>query len=341
MTIIQSRAVAPRAQRDMAELLIGETPVMQQLRALVARAAPSSLPVLIQGPTGAGKELVAEALHSWSGRDGNLVAFNVCALGETMFEDAMFGHVKGAFTGALRDAAGYLLEADRGTVFLDEIGGLPVVAQAKLLRAVEMKQFRPVGATYDRKSEFRLVAASNDDLAGLVNAGRFRADLAYRLRGVVIEVPSLSARRADIPLLARSFLEQAAPGIGLELSADALGELMAQPWTGNVRELRHVVERVVLHGSGRRLTRADVRMSLPIGGAAQRMLGADAFAKRRLEELLVAHAGDTVKVAVELSVHRATVYRRMKKLGLEGMVPRVSATRALELGAGEKTVRSS
>lgn len=321
MTIDATRASMTNRAEAMSELLIGETPVMQHLRALVARVAPSSLPVLIQGPTGAGKELVAAALHRWSGRAGSLVAFNVCALGESMFEDAVFGHVKGAFTGALRDAPGYLLEADRGTVFLDEIGGLPLVPQAKLLRAIETRQFRAVGAPYDRTSDFRLVAASNDSLDALVADGRFRADLAYRLKGLVIEVPPLSARRADIPLLARRFLECAGSGVGLELGTDALGELMAQAWEGNVRELKHVVERAILNSSGRKVTRADVRMALAPGGSP-RVLGTDVFAKRRLQELLDAHQGDTAKVAMLLGVHRATVYRQMKRMGLEGvMVP--------------------
>lgn len=318
MTIVTNRSRPAAHPGDMAELLIGETPVMQQLRALIARVAPSSLPVLIQGPTGAGKELVAAALHRWSGRAGSLVALNVCALGETMFEDALFGHVRGAFTGAMRDAPGYLLEADRGTVFLDEIGGLPLGAQVRLLRAVETRQFRPIGATHDRSSEFRLVAASNERLEDLVGDGRFRADLAFRLRGVVIEVPPLSARRADIPLLARRFLESAAPGIGLELGCDALGELMAQGWEGNVRELKHAVERAVLNSTGRRVTRTDVRQALDGGLDARRVLPVEEFARRRLEELLVAHGRDTAKVAAALGVHRGTVYRQMKRLGLEG-----------------------
>ena len=303
----------------MAELLIGETPGMQQLRTQIARVAPSSLPVMIQGPTGAGKELVAAALHQWSGRRGNLVAFNVCALSESMFEDALFGHVKGAFTGALRDAPGYLLEADRGTVFLDEIGGLALAAQAKLLRAVETRQFRPVGATYDRASDFRLVAASNERLEALVADGRFRADLAFRLRGVVIEVPALASRRADIPLLARHFLEGTAPGVGLELGNDALGELLSHGWDGNVRELKQVVERAALHSTGRKVTRADVRMALPGCVVSRAIPPADNFARRRMAELLDAHGWDTAKVATALGVHRATVYRQMKRMGLEAI----------------------
>ena len=319
MTIVRNVSCARPQPNDMAELLIGETPVMQQLRALVARVAPSSLPVLIQGPTGAGKELVAAALHRWSGRGGQFVAFNVCALGDTMFEDALFGHVKGAFTGALRDAPGYLLEADGGTAFLDEIGGLPMVAQAKLLRAVETRRFRPVGASHDRISEFRLVAASNERLDALVSDGSFRADLAFRLRGVVIEVPSLSARRPDIPLLTRQFIARAAPGVALDIAGDALGELTGQVWEGNVRELKHVVERAVLNATGRNVTRRDVREALLGPLPLSHFEPPNEFARRRMQELLGTHGWDTAKVADALGVHRGTVYRQMKKLGLRAV----------------------
>lgn len=317
MMPMQSNLSSSGTTPDIAQLLIGETPVMQQLRRIVSRVAPSSLPVLIHGPTGAGKELVAAALHHCSGRRGNLVAFNVCALSESMFEDALFGHVRGAFTGAVRDASGYLLEGDGGTVFLDEIGGLPLASQAKLLRAAETRQFRPVGASYDRTSEFRLVAATNDDLDALIASGRFRADLAYRLRGVLIEVPPLSARRGDIALLARHFLEAAAPGTGLAFVGDALGDLTLHSWPGNVRELKHVVERAYLHSAGRRVTGADVRMALAAGRGAQHVADGDLLKRQRLEALLVAHGWDTSKVAPVLAVHRATVYRHMKRLGLE------------------------
>src|SRR5258707_5408231 len=141
--------------------LIGDSAPMHELRRRIARVARTELPVLIEGPTGSGKELVAQALHRMSGRPGDCVAVNVCAVAEGMFEDALFGHVRGAFTGAMADHAGYLTEAHRGSIFLDEIGGLGLTGQAKLLRAIETKQFRPVGARHDQTSDFRVVAASN------------------------------------------------------------------------------------------------------------------------------------------------------------------------------------
>ena len=170
--------------------LIGDSTAMHHLRAQITRVASSQIPVLIEGPTGSGKELVAQALHRESERKGPLVAVNVCAIADTMFEDAMFGHVRGAFSGAIGDHTGYLLEAHRGTVFLDEIGSLAIGAQIKLLRALETHEFRPVGARGDRTSDFRLIAATNVPLAKAVSEGAFRADLAFRLSGVVIRVPS-------------------------------------------------------------------------------------------------------------------------------------------------------
>src|SRR5689334_2690200 len=197
-------------------LLIGASQPMQQLRALVIRASRSRLPVLIEGPTGAGKELVARALHMGSGRSGDLIAFNVCAIAESVFEDALFGHVKGAFTGAMRDVAGYLAEANGGSLFLDEINGLPLASQAKLLRASVTGLFRPVGAQRDRTSDFRLIAATNDDLASAVAAGSFRRDLLYRLSGLTISVPALSARLDDLPELVQHFLNME-PGRSMRL----------------------------------------------------------------------------------------------------------------------------
>src|SRR3954470_19051267 len=192
--------------------IVGDSSAIQQLRALIATVAPTRLPVLVEGPTGSGKELVAAALHQASGRRGRLVAFNVCAIGDALFEDALFGHVRGAFTGAANDSAGFLREADAGTVFLDEISGLPWALQAKLLRAVETGEFRPVGAARDARSDFRVVAATNEHLDDLVECGRFRADLKHRIGGVVISVPTLAERVDDIPDLTRYFARRATGG---------------------------------------------------------------------------------------------------------------------------------
>lgn len=235
--------------------IVGSSPPIRQVRDLIALAAPTTLPVLIQGPTGAGKELVAAALHAMSGRRGRLVAFNVCAIGDAMFEDALFGHVRGAFTGAVADSQGLLREADHGTVFLDEISGLNASLQVKLLRALEHGQFRPVGARSDCRSEFRVIAATNEEIGDLVDAGRFRADLAHRLGGIVIRVPALADRRTDIPCLVEHFLRPA--HCAVTVSDAALLRLVEHPWPGNVRELRQVVEWAAVLASQRPGGRLD------------------------------------------------------------------------------------
>jgi sigma-54 dependent transcriptional regulator, flagellar regulatory protein len=301
---------------DIARLIIGESAAIRRVRALIARVAPTGIPVLIQGPTGSGKELVAQALHLASGRSGPFVAFNVCAIADSMFEDAVFGHVRGAFTGATSDARGYLAEAHRGTVFLDEISGLPLQAQVKLLRAIETRMFRPVGAREDQRSDFRLVAAANETLDRLVDEGRFRSDLGFRLSGVIIEVPPLRERVEDIPVLVRHFTERMAPRSHPVLfTVDAMDALRSHDWPGNVRELRHVIESAATLCGGDVLGREDVA-SVIRRRRAQPEVIEDSFSRRRLIEVLEQCGWDANEAARRLGVHRVTVYRRMRRLGI-------------------------
>lgn len=277
---------------------------------MIAVAAPSHLPVLIQGPTGAGKELVAAALHRKSGRVGRFVAFNVCAIGDSMFEDALFGHVRGAFTGAVSDSLGLLREGDRGTVFFDEISGLHGSLQAKLLRAVETQEFRPVGASRDARSVFRFVAATNVPLEQLVAAGQFRSDLAHRIGAIVIHVPPLVQRLEDVEELARHFLELSGCSPCL-IDEDAIRVLQRHTWPGNIRELKQVVEWACVLGNGRLSARA-IELAL-----SQRVQDDSAIDGAReyleLRSLLDVHGWDTESAARALGVHRATLYRRMKR----------------------------
>jgi DNA-binding NtrC family response regulator len=301
----------------MEGLLIGDSLPMRQLRALIERVATSMVPVLIQGETGSGKELVARALHGWSSRSGPLVALNVCALPESMFEASMFGHVRGAFTGALRDATGYMTEAHRGTLFLDEISGLSVASQVKLLRAVETKEFRPVGGRADHRSDFRLVSASNDDIARLVESGRFRRDLAQRMSGLRLVVPPLRDRLDDIPMLASHFIRAITVQKGAgELDGRVARALRSHCWPGNVRELRHVIEAAVAL-SGGAPEEADVvplmNPNASIGASAMRQQ----HDSRDLLEKLEEYSWDIDEVASVLGVHRATIYRRLRRIGLE------------------------
>jgi DNA-binding NtrC family response regulator len=320
-------------------VLIGESAPMRRLKEVIARLAPARVPVLIEGETGTGKELVAELLHRESGRTGSFVAFNVCALSDSMFEAALFGHTKGAFTGAVSDTLGFLREANGGTAFLDEISGLPTSLQPKLLRAVETGVFRPLGSSRDVVIDFRVVTATNERLDELVAAGRFRADLAHRLRGLVLAVPSLAERVDDIPMLVEHFARRARSPRPIEVAREAMDMLQDRTWPGNVRELRQVVEAALVF-SGEVLEVDAVHLVL-----AQRSRHADAnvlepaaIERQRLLKVLMSSDWDTELAATTLGVHRTTVYRRMRRLGIP--VPSTSAfggseSRAVVEGNGD------
>ena len=319
MTIGTSRVASGVTSAPVsAHAIIGESPAIVRLRYLIRKVAPSSLPVLIHGPTGSGKELIAQALHTHSGRRGRFVAFNVCAIAESMFEDALFGHVRGAFTGATSDAAGYLMEADRGTVFLDEIGSLAFAPQAKLLRAIELQEFRPVGASVDRHSDFRVVAATNEHLEELAESGRFRWDLLHRLGGIVLKLPPLRERAEDIPLLIRHILDNIPTSFGVapSLTTDALHAAQRYEWPGNVRELRQVLESALLLSDDATISVDALTPMLSKQGRAHPAPNGRTTHRQRLLELLQTFDWDTGRVAEHLEVHRATVYRRMKQLGI-------------------------
>jgi two-component system response regulator GlrR len=236
-----------------------------------------------------------------------------------MFEDALFGHVRGAFTGAVSDAPGFLLEADRGTIFLDEISGLPLSSQTKLLRAIETKEFRAVGSRADRRSEFRLVSATNESLDAAATDGRFRDDLLFRLRGILIELPALADRREDIPILARHFAGMAEGGnsSSVVLANDALELLSERDWPGNVRELRAVVDCAVALSENGLVTRAALSRVGALSGSRPPWLAKrDSFAARQLLSLLDEVEWDVGVAAERLGVHRATVYRRLARIGV-------------------------
>jgi serine/threonine-protein kinase PknK len=310
-----SGAFPAQSLTPFAQTIVGESEAMRRLRALIDAVAPTRLAVLIEGPTGSGKELVAAAIHTRSRRRGPFVPFNVCAIGDTMFEDALFGHVRGAFTGAFHDAPGFLREADGGTVFMDEVSGLAPQLQAKLLRAIETGVFRPVGAKRDAQSEFRVIAATNERLDALVAAGRFRLDLSHRLSAAVITVPTLAERLDDVPLLVRHFLDRGGyPHMGFD--AQTIRVLQRHTWPGNVRELRHVVEWAAAFSNGH--LRADCLQDALARRAtdASRRAASDQLEREVVRELLERHAWNTEVAAKQLGVHRATLYRRMKRLGL-------------------------
>jgi two-component system response regulator HydG len=230
----------------------------------------------------------------------------------------LFGHVRGAFTGAVTDARGYLGEANKGTLFLDEIGELPTAVQVKLLRALETKEFRPVGARADTRSDFRPVGATNQRASSLLQERHFRPDLLERIGGFVISVPSLDERREDIPALVYHFLRTTRDPVGRvsDISASALELLQNRSWPRNVRELRNVIARAATLCSGDVIHRGDVAASLGhLDAKADRPFRS--FEQRRLEDVLKECEWDTALAADRLGVHRTTVYRRLKRLGIE------------------------
>src|SRR4029077_3290421 len=234
-----------RTESALGRTIVAASPAMRRVLETVGRVAPKDVTVLFTGPSGAGKDVVATALHAHSRRaDKPFIRFNAAAIPTELAESELFGHVKGAFTGAQSAKAGYFHQADGGTLFIDEIGELPLAIQAKLLRALQSGEVQPVGGRPERV-DARLVAATNRDLASEAKAGRFREDLFYRLNVVPIRVPPLRDRPEDIPLLARHFMARGAEAARIsprDFGEDALAALQAYTWPGNVRQLRNVID---------------------------------------------------------------------------------------------------
>ncbi len=298
--------------------LIGVSVAMARLRIDIARIAPTGISILIEGETGTGKELVSGALHRMSKRRGPFVPVNVAAIPDSLFESQVFGHVRGAFTGAVSDHLGYLEEARCGTLFLDEIATVPAAGQAKLLRVLESGQVRPVGARADRNTDFRLIAAANSSLHAEVAAKRFRADLFYRLCGDRLILPPLRARAEDIEPLAHHFMARLSERMGRStaLTQGAVRVLTQYEWPGNVRQLRTVVERAAIG------TELEEVRSAEIAEVLERLAPREIFTCQQsahaaeLMTLLEKHAWDTVRVASELGITRKSVYSRIQRYDL-------------------------
>lgn len=243
--------------------MIGESEPIQQIKDMVDKVAETDARVLITGPNGTGKELVAHNLHEKSNRaQFPLIEVNCAAIPSELIESELFGHVKGAFTSAVKDRAGKFEAADKGTIFLDEIGDMSLAAQAKVLRALQESMITRVGADKDIKVDVRVIAATNKDLRKEIEEGRFREDLYHRLAVILIKVPALNDRRDDIPLLIEHFAKKIAEENGSaqkSFSADAINLLKAYDWTGNIRELRNVVERLIILG-GKEISKSDVEL---------------------------------------------------------------------------------
>jgi transcriptional regulator with GAF, ATPase, and Fis domain len=303
--------------------MIGQSVAWRKVRSRIERVGPTDATVLIQGETGTGKELIARALHSTSARRrGPLVRVNVAAIPANLLESELFGHERGAFTGALARRVGRFEEAHGGSLFLDEIGELDLELQPKLLRVLEQREVQRLGATQTLACDVRLIAATNRDLAGLVKAGRFRSDLYYRLDVVPIHAPPLRERRDDIPLLVQHFLDEFARELGRRpprVSPGALEKLQHHPWPGNVRELRNVLERSFVLMTGEEIE-LDLERHTPappraFPGSDELSAVARAHILRVLEDCDWVIAGPK-GAAVRLGIKRTTLNARLKKLGI-------------------------
>ncbi len=301
--------------------LIAESRAMQPVLRLIERVGPSDANVLITGEPGTGKEVVARWLHAHSQRAGrSLVTVNTGGLSEGVFESEMFGHMKGAFTDAKADRVGYFELASRGTVFLDEIGNVPLAQQAKLLRVIESGELQRVGSSKSRTVDARILSATNTDLEKAVAEGLFREDLYYRLNTVEIWIPPLKDRREDIAVLAAYFLGQSGGKYGrpeLRLSPGALDCLHRHPWPGNVRELRHCMERAVLMAENSVVDVEHLGLRQPADGS----LRLEGVALDEAERILIRKAlsrnrGNVSRAAADLGLSRSALYRRLKRHGL-------------------------
>lgn len=301
--------------------LLGSSQAIAKIKELIKKVAPKKVSVLITGESGTGKELVARAIHELSGRS-NFVAVNCGAIPETLFESELFGYEKGAFTGASSSKPGKIELADGGTLFLDEISELPPSLQVKLLRFLETSELERLGSTKPVKVDVRVIAATNRDLTELVEGGKFREDLYFRLKVLEINIPPLRERKEDISLLAVYFLKKAVEEFGLrplELSDEALSFLASQPWPGNVRELKNAIYSAAIRTTGSTITPEVFTEGIdePSKENAESPLRLEEVEKRHIKNVLE-NVGWNVKRAAELlGISRSTLYAKMKKWEIE------------------------
>jgi len=332
-------AEALRAELGLSGEMVGTSPAMQRLRELIARVAPTDSRVLVSGESGTGKELVAAAIHAGSARrDQSFIRVNCAALPRDLVESEMFGHERGAFTGASERRIGRFELAHRGTLLLDEVGDLGPEAQAKLLRAIEAREIERLGGAKPIPVDVRIIAATNKALQKAAREGAFREDLLFRLNVIPIDVPPLRERPSDIPALVAHFAALFRIRTGrasTEWSADAIAQLQRHPWPGNVRELANIVERLVILYPGLRITPREVGQVLPdveessvrhaqLPDAEQletslvEML--DEYERLLITRALAASNGNIAEAARRLKTDRPNLYRRMKRLGIAGEI---------------------
>jgi len=316
------------ADHSSLDRFIGNSDTVVQLKELVTRIAVTDSTVLIRGESGTGKDLIARALHAMSSRaSGPFLSVNCAALPDTLLESELFGHVKGSFTGAVRDKEGLLQAADGGTFFLDEIGEASPAIQVKLLKALEERIITPVGSTQPTHVDVRLIAATNVDLEGMVKESRFRPDLYYRLNVIPISLPPLRERRDDIPMLVDHFRKQIAKRSGAaikQINQEAMQLLLAYTWPGNVRELEHMLERAVLFAKSNRVCASDfpekLRNNAPVPVTFDECASTptmETIEKAYIAWVLHQTGGQKARAASILGIDSSTLYRKIDRYGLK------------------------
>ena len=316
------RALQHSARADTFEDMLGASPQMQATFDFIRKVAPTRAPVLILGESGTGKEMVAQALHRLSAqKSGPFVAINCNTIPENLLESELFGHEKGAFTGAQALRKGHIETAAGGTLFLDEIGELPGPVQVKLLRFLQEKCFQRVGGRQEIQSDARIVAATNQNLQESAASGKFREDLYFRLAVVVLKMPPLRERGDDVVMIAEAFLrsygiEHAKPG--LTFAPDALRVLTVHPWPGNVRELQNRVRRAVILADGKRVSAGDLELTDTLSALPPQTLkeARESVERQMVQDALRRHKRKIAAAALELGISRPTLYELMERLGI-------------------------
>lgn len=316
------REMQKKSRADVFEEMLGASPQMHGVFAFVRKVATTDAPVLLLGESGTGKEMAAMAIHRRSARkDGPFIAINCNAIPENLLESELFGHEKGAFTGAHMQRKGLIESATGGSLFLDEIGELPPAIQVKLLRFLQEQRFQRVGGRQEIKVDTRIIAATNVDLKAAVTKGNFREDLYFRLAVVVIKLPPLRERGDDAEILAQEFLQQFATQserVGLKFGQDALRAIRRHSWPGNVRELQNRVKRAVIMVEGKRVTAAELELvdSTEIVPVATLKEARENVEREMVEQALKKHSGRISAAAIDLGISRPTLYELMDKLGI-------------------------
>ena len=311
---------------DRFDKIIGRSPLLQQVLNTISRISQTNAPVLITGESGTGKELIAEAIHENSNRQGKpFVKVNLGGISQSLFESEMFGHKQGAFTDARHDRTGRFELADKGTIFLDEIGELDLVCQVKLLRVLQDQTFEPLGESKPRQVDTRIICATNKNLPEMVAQGTFREDLFYRINLISIQMPALRERPENIPLLVEYFARKQAEQNNLpeaEISQEAFGYLKKLPFHGNIRELKNLVERTILISGKDVITDIDFKQqyievpaSQPAGGNT--ILSLEMVERNMIQKAVELYGCNHSRIAAALGLSRQTLYRRLEKYDIK------------------------